>query len=39
MNEKIEKYKNIKWLSKIYLYPDDIKNNFEGVKKKIKNII
>lgn len=38
-NEKISKYENINWIKKIYLYPEDMKNNFKGVKEKIKIIV
>lgn len=39
VNNKIDKYENeLNTYGKIYLYPTDLKNNFEGVKNKIKCI-
>lgn len=38
MLSKIEKYKTLKWLGKIYVYPDDLKDNFKGLYDKISGI-
>jgi hypothetical protein len=37
--EKIEKYDKIEWIKKVYLYPEDLKDNFKGLKEKIKVIV
>lgn len=39
MKNKIEKYKELKGYGKVYLYPDDLKENFNGLYKKIKVVI
>lgn len=36
---KIDRYEELKWLGKVYVYPDDLKNNFEGLKDKLKAIV
>lgn len=36
---KIERYKTMKWLGKIYVYPDDLKKNFKGLEDKLKDIV
>lgn len=36
--EKIEKYNNLNWLNKIYVYPDDLKDNFKGLEGKLKAV-
>jgi hypothetical protein len=36
---KIEKYEKLSWLRKIYVYPDDLKDNFKGLSDKIKVIV
>lgn len=35
---KIDKYESLKWLRAIYVYPEDLKDNFKGLKDKI-NVI
>jgi hypothetical protein len=35
---KISKYDKLKYYEKIYLYPDDLKNNYEGLNFKLDNI-
>jgi len=39
MLSKIEKYKKLEWLGKIYIYPKDLKENFKGLKEKLKSIV
>jgi len=36
---KLDRYKDMNWLGKIYLYPDDLKNNFKGLEEKLKVIV
>lgn len=38
-NEKISKYKKLTYAKKIFLYPEDLKNNYDGFYKKIEKII
>jgi hypothetical protein len=35
---KIGKYDGLKWLGKVYLYPEDLKDNFNGLEDKLKDI-
>lgn len=39
MKSKIERYESMNWLGKVYIYPDDLKDNFKGVKEKLKVIV
>ena len=41
MQEKIEKYKELEKVGYniLFIYPDDIKHNFEGLHKKLNSII
>ncbi len=36
---KLERYKSMDWLGKIYIYPDDLKENFKGLEEKLKVIV
>ena len=39
--KKIGKYEseNMKWLGKVYIYPEDLKDNFKGMEEKLKVIV
>lgn len=39
MKSKIERYESMKWLGKVYIYPDDLKDNFKGLEKKLKVVV
>ena len=36
---KISKYKCLKWLGTVYVYPDDLKDNFKGLEDKLKVVV
>jgi hypothetical protein len=36
---KIERYKELEWLRTVYVYPEDLKNNFEGLNDKLNDIV
>jgi len=36
--KKIGKYEGMKWLGKVYIYPEDLKDNFKGLEEKLKLI-
>lgn len=38
-DNKLEKYKELNGYKFMFLYPNDLKNNFEGVYKKLETII
>ena len=38
MMSKIDKYERMKWLGKVYIYPDDLRDNFKGLEDKLKVI-
>lgn len=38
MAKKLEKYKKLDWCGKVFLFPDDLKDNFKGLEEKIKVI-
>ena len=37
--KKIGKYEGMKWLGKVYIYPEDLKDNFKGLEEKLKVIV
>ena len=36
---KLERYENMDWFGKVYIYPDDLKDNFKGLEEKLKVIV
>ena len=36
---KIEKYKTLDWLRTVYVYPDDLKDNFKGLEEKLSVVV
>jgi hypothetical protein len=38
MEKKFEKYKKLNWLGKVFLFPNDLKDNFNGLEEKLKLI-
>jgi hypothetical protein len=36
---KIDKYKTLNWLRTVYIYPEDLKNNFKGLEDKLNVIV
>ena len=39
IESKMDKYKDIKWLTPVYIYPRDIKDNFKLLEDKLKSIV
>ena len=37
--KKIGKYEGMKWLGKVYIYPEDLKDNFKGLEEKLKLVV
>lgn len=36
---KLERYKTMDWFGKVYIYPDDLRDNFKGLEEKLKVIV